>query len=107
MKTLDNKIENYIDSQIEYFKKLSLLFEETIFELHQENNKAEIKENSYYYIYNFTEVYRDEDKLKENHIEDYDGLDDGMTDWTPDSEEVKGKELLELLEKGNELVLMW
>lgn len=98
---MDN-INKELDRQIEYYKNLNEVLQETrtIVKL------MTVEDNATYYIYNFDQVYNDEDKMKEDHIEDYNGLDDGLSDWLPEYEEVKGKDLKIILER-NEMDLKW
>jgi hypothetical protein len=98
---MDN-INKELDRQIEYYKNLNEVLKDT----RKIIQAGTIEDNAVYYIYNFDKVYNDEEKMKEDHIEDYDGLDDGMSDWLPDYEEVKGKDLKIMLEK-NDLSLEW
>jgi len=98
---MDN-INKELDRQIAYFKNLNEVLKET----RQVIRLATIEDNADYYIYNFDKVYNDLEQLKEDYIEDYNGLDDGMSDWYPDYEEIKGKDLKIMLER-NEMDLKW
>ncbi len=61
----------------------------------------EIDYDSLYYWDDVNQrLYSDIEELKNDRIDEYEGLDDGMTDWYPDDiYEINGTELIEFITK--------
>jgi len=99
------KYEHNLDYQIENMKRIAKELEIMRKELHQDNNKFDIYPDKWYVICN-GKVYKNEDDAKEDNIDQYCGLDDGMTDWYPEYDDIIGKDLIEML-REEEMELVW
>ena len=93
-------IHFYKDLVVKYEKKL-MAKEETIRKLEQKLNKIKnLSKNKYFYLDENDVLFDSMEELKEAHIENYQGLDDGMTDWYPESEELSYREVVEKIIGG-------
>jgi hypothetical protein len=94
------------DKKTEKLKRIANQLKKIVAGIHQDLNEMEIDENKEYYVYHYGLVFEDEETAKEELADIYRGLDDGLTDWIPDVEEITGKELKERL-KIEKMSLEW
>lgn len=96
-----------VEQEIKQMRETAKRLRSVVDDIHNEINKLTVDDDALYYVDENGVVYDDEDKLKEDHIDDYEGLDDEMTDWYPESEEITGLELKQMIERDKSLWLKW
>lgn len=93
--------EQVMKDTIKTYKELTNKYENKLNNL-EKFSKVAINKHLTFYLDRQDNIFSDIDSMNEYHIDEYEGLDDGLSDWIYEySEEISCEDALEMIKKGD------